>query len=138
MPPKYRKRFVLLFLALVISSAAFQTVQACVCPDGDDSTLGKFKSARFVVVNKIVPVYKEPKLQIVSNSDPEICLAVVHDPFVLFREIGTNKLPEAVGTIKLPERQINGSSYKAGCYGFAGAWSFTTLSTTLTISSLFA
>jgi hypothetical protein len=28
-----------------------------------------------------------------------------------FREIGTNKLPGAIGTIKLPERQINGSSY---------------------------
>ena len=68
MPPKYRKRFVLLLLALVISSAAFQTVQACVCPDGDDLTLGKFKSARFVVVNKIVSVHKEPKIQIVFNG----------------------------------------------------------------------
>jgi hypothetical protein len=28
-----------------------------------------------------------------------------------FPKFGTNKLPEAIGTIKLPEQQINGSSY---------------------------
>jgi hypothetical protein len=31
-----------------------------------------------------------------------------------FEKIGTIKLPGAIGTIKLPERQINGSSYTKG------------------------
>jgi len=30
---------------------------------------------------------------------------------LVFRENGNYKLPEAIGTDKLPERQINGSSY---------------------------
>jgi len=32
-----------------------------------------------------------------------------------FEKLGTNKLPGAIGTIKLPERQINGSSYTTNC-----------------------
>jgi hypothetical protein len=31
--------------------------------------------------------------------------------FEELEKFGTNKLPGAIGTIKLPERQINGSSY---------------------------
>jgi hypothetical protein len=60
MTRKHRKRFVLLLLVLITFLAAGQTVQACVCPDGDDSTLGRFESARFVVVNKVVSVNKQP------------------------------------------------------------------------------
>jgi len=32
--------------------------------------------------------------------------------FEELEKIGTNKLPAAIGSIKLPERQINGSSHK--------------------------
>jgi hypothetical protein len=32
--------------------------------------------------------------------------------FEELKKVGTNKLPEAIGTIKLPERQIYGSSDK--------------------------
>ena len=55
MSRKYQNRFVLPVLVLLTFLAVAQRVQACQCPGGDNSTLGKFESARFVVVNKLFP-----------------------------------------------------------------------------------
>ena len=68
MTPHYRNRFVLLLPVLVTLVGVAQSVQACVCAGGDNSTLGKFESARFVVVNKIISVHKEPAVQSVSSG----------------------------------------------------------------------
>lgn len=68
MTHKFEKRFVLLLLSLVTLLAVGQDVQACVCSVSDDSTLGKFNRAQFVVVNKIVSVNKEPRLQVVFHG----------------------------------------------------------------------
>ena len=40
--------------------------------------------------------------------------------YLYFSKIGTNQLPHAIGTINLPERQINGSSYNGGGGGGGG------------------
>lgn len=48
----------MLLLLLLTFLAGVGTIQGCVCPDGDNSALGKFESARFVVVNKITSVNK--------------------------------------------------------------------------------
>ena len=67
MTPRRRNRFVPLLLVLFTFLAAGQTVLACVCPGGDNSTLGKFESARFVVVNKIISVNKQTAVQTVTT-----------------------------------------------------------------------
>ena len=68
MAPKHLTKFVLPLLVLVTLLALDQTAQACGCPDGDDSTLGKFQSARFVVVNRIVSVNTQQGFQTVYSG----------------------------------------------------------------------
>jgi hypothetical protein len=77
MSRKYQNRFVLPVLVLLTFLVVAQRVQACQCPGGDNSTLGKFESARFVVVNKIISVNKEPRVRIVYSGAEEI-----HEPFI--------------------------------------------------------
>src|ERR1044072_337729 len=72
MTSKDRKRFFRWLLVLVTFLAAAYAVQACVCSARDDSTLGKFEKARFVVVNKIVSLQKEPRVRIVYSGKEEI------------------------------------------------------------------
>jgi hypothetical protein len=52
MTRKYQNRFVLLSLVLVTFLALAQSVQACRCPDGDDSTLGKLESCTPALVRR--------------------------------------------------------------------------------------
>lgn len=68
MTPNYRKRLVRWLLVLITFLALVQAVQACVCSKRDDSTLGKFDRARFVVVNKIISVQKEPRVRIIYSG----------------------------------------------------------------------
>jgi len=58
-----KKFFILLLLVGVTFVAAGQTVQACVCPTRDNSTLGKFESARYVVVARFASFDKEPNVR---------------------------------------------------------------------------
>ena len=103
MTPKHRKRFVLLLLVLVTFLAAGQAVRACVCPEGDDSTLGKFESARFVVVNKIISVQKEPRVRVVSNG-----AEVTHEPIMTI--VSIKMIVEKVykGNLKVGDEMIFG------------------------------
>ena len=82
MTSNYRKRFVLLWLVLLAFLAVARSAQACKCPDGDDSTLGKFERARFVVVNKITSVNKEPRVRVVYSGTE-----VINEPFMAITSI---------------------------------------------------
>lgn len=76
------QRFVLLLLVVVAFLAAGQCVQACHCPDRDESTLGKFERARFVVVNRIISVNKEPRVRTVYSGTE-----VIPEPFMAITSI---------------------------------------------------
>ena len=108
MAPKHRKKFVFLLLVLVAFLAAEQTVQACVCPDGDDSTLGKFESARFVVVNKIISVNKQPGFQTVSGG-----AEVNQEPIITSITTIVEKVYK--GDLKVGDEMIFGQGDHADC-----------------------
>ena len=55
-------RHVQLLIFAIIFFAA-KTVVACVCPDTDDTVLGKFKAARFVVIAKVVAIDERPQVE---------------------------------------------------------------------------
>ena len=103
MTARYRKRFVLAMLVLVTFLAVGQTVQACVCADGDNSTLGKFESARFVVVNKIISVQKQPRVQLVSNG-----AKVIRKPIMTITSIKMIVEKVYKGNLKVGEEMIFG------------------------------
>jgi hypothetical protein len=103
MIPKYRRRFVLLLPVIVTLIGAAQTVRACVCTDGDNSTLGRFESARFVVVNKIVSVHKEPRVEVVSTAG-----RTTHEPIMTI--VSIKMIVEKVykGNLKVGSEMIFG------------------------------
>ena len=56
------------FLVLTFSFLAAKTVSACVCPNTDDTVLGKFEDARFVVIARVAAVQPMPQLETVHTK----------------------------------------------------------------------
>jgi len=110
MTPKHRRRFILLSLVLVTFFKVEATVQACVCPDGDDSTLGKFESARFVVVNKIISVNKQSAVQTVYSGGE-----VIHQPITTITSITTIVDKVYKGNLKAGDEMIFRQGQNADC-----------------------
>jgi hypothetical protein len=54
----HRSRVVLQFLISAIFVLTAKTVVACECPAADDTVLGKFENARFVVIARVTAVEK--------------------------------------------------------------------------------
>ena len=107
MTPKHRKRFLLLFVVLITFLTVAQTVQACDCPDEDASILGKFESSRFVVVNRIISVNKEPFVQTVYRGTEEI-----QEPLMKIRSVTTIVEKVYKGNLKVGDEMI----FKQGGY----------------------
>ena len=57
-----KNRGAVVFQFLVILLLAAKTVGACTCPDADDTVLGKFEDARFVVIARVLAVEKLPDI----------------------------------------------------------------------------
>lgn len=66
-----RRKITFLFVALAALVAGPTTVAACECPNTDDTVLGKFEQARFVVVARVVSVEKVPELKTTSSGNEE-------------------------------------------------------------------
>ncbi|HEY0765354.1 MAG TPA: carboxypeptidase-like regulatory domain-containing protein [Pyrinomonadaceae bacterium] len=107
MTPKHRKRFLLLFVVLITFLTVGQTVHACDCPDEDRSILGKFESSRFVVVNRIISVNKEPGVQTVYRGTEEI-----QEPIMRITSVTTIVEKVYKGNLKVGDEMI----FKQGGY----------------------
>lgn len=67
-----RSKITFLFVAVAALLAGPITVAACSCPNTDDTVLGKFEAARFVVVARVVSVEKVPELKTTYSGNKEI------------------------------------------------------------------
>jgi hypothetical protein len=103
MTPKHRRRLVLLWLVLITSLTAAESVQACVCPGGDKSTLGKFESVGFVVVNKVISVNKKAGFRTVYSGRE-----VIHEPITIITSITTIVEKVYKGNLQVGDQMIFG------------------------------
>lgn len=110
MTPTHRKKFVLL-LPVLVTLMAVQTVEACECRDSDDSTLGRFETARFVVVNRIISVNKQPAVETIYRG-----AEVIREPIEIVTSITTIVEKVYKGDLKAGDQMIFGQGKHGDCF----------------------
>ena len=66
-----RRKIIFLFVILGALLAGPITAEACECPNTDDTVLGKFEKARFVVVARVISVEKVPEVKTTYSGNKE-------------------------------------------------------------------